>query len=471
MLLCIILTTAAFAVDFSVSTETVKNSIFSDEVAEFIFTITNTRQSSQRLTVFSNDPSWSVYVEGSQIILGAGETKTVTVLLDPSSTLDSDRNYGVPITVRSVLTSQLQSFTIPVTIRGDQTRTYSPSIFVDVTIGPENEIDPTESFDVTVRLINRNRLNIETLQLRLVSPLFEDTIEVALPPEERITKILTYQISPQTRPQTTNLEVFLRADERNLGSVQLIPFEVVASQRGFSRTVITDSNRFLKSEYKANITNVGNVASTEVLSFQSSRWQRLFTQSNLPLQYSVEDGNYVATYSVSLPPGERLQIEIIRNYRPFTITLASIILLVLIALVSYYTFRSPVVVKKRIETLSKSTSDDSTSRLKIILDVKNRTSKLLEQVKVIERVPNITEVDKEFSVGTLKPTKVIANHSKGTLVRWDFSTLEPFEERIITYTITSKLSILGEIDLPATLVKFETQGGQTRTVEESKREL
>jgi hypothetical protein len=109
---------------------------------------------------------------------------------------------------------------------------------------------------------------------------------------------------------------------------------------------------------------------------------------------------------------------------------------------------------------------ENVSRIKVVISVKNRTSKLVENIRVIERTPAITEVDKEFIAGTIQPSKILQNHNKGTLVSWDFATLEPYEERIITYTLNSKLVIIGgTIKLPPTVVKYESYG-HTRTVSE-----
>ena len=76
----------------------------------------------------------------------------------------------------------------------------------------------------------------------------------------------------------------------------------------------------------------------------------------------------------------------------------------------------------------------------------------------------MTEIEEEFSVGTLKPTRIVRNSKKGTLIKWDFPTVEGYEERLITYKIHSKLGILGSFSLPSTVVRFEMPNGSKRAI-------
>jgi hypothetical protein len=50
-------------------------------------------------------------------------------------------------------------------------------------------------------------------------------------------------------------------------------------------------------------------------------------------------------------------------------------------------------------------------------------------------------------------------------VRWDFTALEPYEERVITYRLKSTLSILGDLDMPPTVLKYTTSDNKVKKVE------
>ena len=138
------------------------------------------------------------------------------------------------------------------------------------------------------------------------------------------------------------------------------------------------------------------------------------------------------------------------NYRPLFI----IFIISICALILYYAFRSPLVIKKHAMHVQKSSE---TSTIKVLLHIQNRTSKVVENVKVMDKVPAIGLINKDFPVGTLQPTKVIRHENKGTIVKWMVPTLEAYEERIITYLFTPKLRIIGPVKLPASMVKYKNK--------------
>ena len=101
--------------------------------------------------------------------------------------------------------------------------------------------------------------------------------------------------------------------------------------------------------------------------------------------------------------------------------------------------------------------DSGISKMKVLLHVKNRTGKVIDNILVTDRIPHIAEIIKDFEVGTLKPEKMIKHEKQGVLLRWTFSQLEPYEERIITYMVKTKLNIVGGFCLPSAMVKFKNK--------------
>ncbi|HLP79465.1 MAG TPA: hypothetical protein VK158_02425 [Acidobacteriota bacterium] len=452
---------SAYAESFTVVGEQVKGEIFPGETAEFSLTVSNLGAESDRLTLYSTDPQWRVYFEGSIIRLGPKESKTISVLLDPSSSVQVGKVHSIPLVLRSLTDDESVSVKVSVLLASQSQKTYAPSVFIDAVVNENNQIDPTVPIDVTLRLINKNPLDINSLVVTLTSPLFNEEFSTQLAPNDQVTKILSYKINPQTPPQKAYVDIALKANNISLGSMKRVQLEVIPALPGFEREVVTEEKEWLKEVYVVKLFNNGNVEATEKVQLESSFLQRLFTQSDIEPTYQKIDGEYYSVFDVTLAPGTGLQLSVVKNYQPFAITTAILLVVVLVCVTLYYLLRSAVVIRKEVRVIEQ--QEEGVSKMKVLLHVKNRTGKLLENVKVIERTPNITEVDKQFAVGTLKPTKIVAHGSKGTLVRWDFATLEPYEERIITYIINSKLSILGDIGLPASIVKYDTYG-QTRTV-------
>ena len=145
-----------------------------------------------------------------------------------------------------------------------------------------------------------------------------------------------------------------------------------------------------------------------------------------------------------------------RNFR-----LLAILAAILVAsVVLYFVFRSPLILQK--EAQIRGSSSDGVSELRIRLHVKNRSARSVNSLHVVDKVTSMADVVKEASLGTLQPSKIVRKPGHGTLVRWDIDSLDSFEERIITYTVKTKLKLIGDVYLPAAKVKFD-HAGRERT--------
>jgi len=455
---------SAFAATFLVDSSAIQNRIFSDEVAEYTLTIKNQQQFGDRYTIASSDPSWRLVYDGDVVSVGGLQSVPVTVHLTPTQLVQDGKVYSIPVTIKSLQTNDQVDVKLEVILDSASVRQYKPSIAVTAVAGDNNKIDPTRPVDIVLRFMNKNPLDIKNLQVKVSSQFFTDEFTTVLAPSDDFSKIISVHMNPQVPPQKFNIDVELVADNISLGLVDRQEAEIISAEPGFTRDVKTDINTFLYREYVVELTNPGNVQSKETVQMQSSLWQRLFTKSDFPVTYDKEDGKYYANFAVTIGAGAGVEFSVVQNYKPFAYTTGALVLLILVGTVLYFTFRSSIIVTRKVQVVAG--DEDGASRMKVVLNIKNRTGAMLENVKVIERTPNITEVDKQFIVGTLKPTKIVQNAVKGTLVRWDFTALEPFEERIITYNVNSKLAILGTVDLPPTLVKYD-RSGQTRVASQA----
>jgi hypothetical protein len=102
-----------------------------------------------------------------------------------------------------------------------------------------------------------------------------------------------------------------------------------------------------------------------------------------------------------------------------------------------------------------------------MLDVINGTGKGLKDIKIIDIVPTIADIKKEFPEGTLKPSAILKHSSKGILLKWEIPELAPGEERLISYDIRTKLSILGSFTLPRAKVKYIKDGKESVVISNS----
>jgi hypothetical protein len=143
-----------------------------------------------------------------------------------------------------------------------------------------------------------------------------------------------------------------------------------------------------------------------------------------------------------------------------------VLLVIILLIASYFFFRSELVVKKVGTTISM--KEGGKSEIKILIYVKNRSKNLVQNLNIVDRVPHLSEVSSEQALGTLAPTKILKHDKKGTLIKWDIETIESKEERILSYKIITKLSILGNFNLPPTIVKFKTKRGTEKIISSNK---
>jgi hypothetical protein len=164
-------------------------------------------------------------------------------------------------------------------------------------------------------------------------------------------------------------------------------------------------------------------------------------------------------WDIILSPEETATIIVIENYRVLPI-LGLIILLIILG---YYQFRSPIVLKK--QTIVTGQDEEGISEMKIRIFVKNRSKQPFYNVRLLDRAPSIAQVHVANGLGILEPSKIVHTERKGTIIKWDFESLESYEERIVTYAIKARLKIIGTLGLPSVKVKFENVKGRQKTTE------
>ena len=55
----------------------------------------------------------------------------------------------------------------------------------------------------------------------------------------------------------------------------------------------------------------------------------------------------------------------------------------------------------------------------------------------------------------MKPEQILKHDKAGTILQWHIPHLEAYEERIITYKVSSMYQIVGNFQLPSAVVQFK----------------
>lgn len=451
----LVLAASAHAASYAVSSTPVIYSIQNGEQALFKVSVENNKDVSDTFRFYSSDILWNVqsdplYYYFGGIDLLPREEKTIDVLVSPISTAPPG-TYRIDLTFTSKNTGEKINLPLSVYMKSSVPLIRDYFAAVANIVDMPAVIDPRQPVQITVNLENRNPKNISVLEIQLGSKLFKDSPIISLGPLEEKKVSITQYVDPLTPPQEDILYVTLVADNITLTPILQERYKVSSYSKIVAQSKQVTKG-FLKSSNTTSYTNDGNIDATTVISVSSNVFSRLFTRTE-PKSFTINRNrkNYMA-WELKLAPQESKEITTTTNYVPIFILVIIIILFALL----YRLFRSPVTVKKNAAVLS--FNEGGISEVKVVMHIINRSNDEFERVAIVDRLPYITDVEKDIEVGMLAPTKVY-HSGHGTMIRWDLETLEKGEERMLSYRVHSKLSILGGFVLPCASITFYNKSG------------
>ncbi|MBW2988381.1 hypothetical protein DRJ48_04670 [Candidatus Woesearchaeota archaeon] len=402
------------------------------------------------------DYTWNVWSSPFADYVGGGvdippeSNYTAHLFLKPLSRKPLGR-YNVPLYVKSKMSGATYTTNLIVDIISGIPPLREYAIGIVASVSMPRSIDPRESAEMTVFVENLYPRNITGLKLVVSSQLIKTETTFDLEPLGKKVLKFPLQFSPNTPPLTDTVKFIFYKDNQSIKQL-----ETHYSIEGYSNVIKKGDELekgFLRYTRHIQLYNDGNIPTRYKLSIKSNPLQRLFIRTT-PSHYIVKNQNGTfMVWDLSLEPKATTDIVVTQNYTPlFWLGVA-----VLIILLFYLFMRSPLVITKEAKVLE--VKDGAISELKVLLHLKNRTKKSLMDIRIADRVPHIATVDKEFDIGTIKPDKIVKDSRGGTLIKWTIPCLEPYEERIISYRIKSRLQVLGGFVLPSAMAKFKTPGG------------
>ena len=456
MLVMLLVVPIVFSSDFDVTVTPVKDKIFKEEEALFNVTVTNNGEGEEKFK-FKTDVLWDMMSEPlsdyfSGMVVPAGSSKTTLLKLSPPIyTSIGPQKLDLEVTSTSDDDTEVIAITIYIQSTAYH-QGYMPYIVTTLFVDPI-KWDPRNKLTAKVKLKNTNILNLSNVMIDLTTQngLMHKKREISLDPLEERTEIFIISLSPQITP---GKDVIV-AEVRSNGEIfppDLVNIEIV-SYSNFDKEESLEEG-FLKTKTSVEILNDGNDVGSELYKVQTSLFRSIFTYTSPRAKTMREDGKTYLVWELVLEPSEKITIEYSENYR----SLLALIIIVSVIIYLYFLMRSQVVITKKAEVLK--TEEGGISKIKITLNVKNRSKNKLEHIKLIEKIPKIAGLIKEDYVGTLRPSKILTHDVKGTLLKWNIDSLEGFEERMITYKIVSKLSILGTFVISPSVAKFKNTKGK-----------
>lgn len=430
------------------------NDIYFDQTAYYDLTIQNTGNKDQIFTWSANPVEWIVDTPQSTLVK-AGEQKTVPLALRPRpSNYRGSGFYVIPLNINAgeeVLQSQLS-----VRIKSTQERIFSyiPSVALGASIS--SPVNPKDLVSVQLQLRNRNILDIDALTILIDGQAFEKQEVVTLSGLEEQSLAYRFDVEDTLEPGSYDLKVTLRYENKTISEVQ--KFYDVEAYSQLKRDTSSTSSWFKKVTTNT-ITNNGNVQKIITTNLSIPWYSAPFTSVDTDVNSEKKTREI---YTITLEPQQSVEVTVSSNYR----LLPLLVLIALLILLAYFQFRSPLVLKK--QTIVTGRDEEGTSEMRVRIFIRNRTAKTFYNIRLLDRAPSIANVVAKGGLGVLEPSKIINTEKNGTVIKWDFESLEAYEERIVTYGIKARLKIIGHLGLPATRVKFENQKGKQRMTQSGK---
>ena len=435
-----------------------ENRIYQGQEAKFTLEITNEGDETKKVQLyFPQKSGWSIIANPmiTKREIEAGESIHTDVRILPVEHRLLPKRYNHHFRITDTKTEEIIWDSFQVYLRsGKITKEYVPVVNVNVDL--PTGIRPTQTAKLDITLANQNNLNISEYVLNIKSekrPENNEEIRMPIKPLETHQVTIELDYPDSMTPQTDTITVEKSIPKMNRTYDSTVRELEIQGYTDIEKIKETEES-FLKSHTKISLSNSGNTEAIEEIRRASGLFSYFFTSASP--EYNIEriDGYRYLVWEKTVREGETESIDITTNYRPLFI----VIILLLIGTGIYYFERSPVIIRK--ETTKIPGKEGETSRMKILLHVKNRTAKPQENITIIDKIPKIAKLETSSTLGTMQPSKVINNEKKGTIIKWNIPVLEAHEERIISYQIYSKLEIVGTISLDKAQAKFKNRRGK-----------
>lgn len=430
------------AADFRV----LKNKVGPGEWASFEITIANKGIAYDVFNVVNDleGVEWSMLTEPhtrTSIIIKGGTSEKVTILLkDQNLTRDWRKPQFVTVFVENKDRTVRKTLKLPVYLLPGKVQ---EGVYFEVTPVFPDRVDPrvTQSFKLVIK--NSNWYEYQNVRVALKSNDFERESILTFAPNETKSAEFTVAFDPATPPKKEIVAVTVSSGSI-VYAIDEKTYEVTAYNTPFETTRQKESS-FLKVTETVTAKNGDNEEETQDVAIPASWLKRLLSTPLPDTSVDTIDGVSAYVWQLTIPAGGTASVQLATNHR---LILYAIIILTL-AVFLWYMFRSPVLLIKRAEFVT--TKEGAITEIDIRLTVENKSMTELRNVTLIDHVPALMQLVWKPK-HTFRPKKVTAV-PHGHVMYWNFD-LTPQEERILTYTVAPKLSVIGELHLPPAALKY-----------------
>lgn len=442
----------AIAAEFDIETTPITDRILLDEFAKFQIKIKNNLAEADEYRIYTaNFPTWDVRTEPLinpiTLAVGPNQEGIIEILIDPLKIKDIG-TYAINLNIRSAKLNELKTVPVEVTVLSTTglIQGYVPTITTSVGI-PE-KIDPRKDIPIRIVLNNQNVVNYSEIEVRVESSIISKRMTTELGPKEEKTLEFTTSIDPVTAPQKDRVTVSLYTGGKSIintivKDIELIEYAEARPLGTAKRPLMTttdyelfSNNPSYEGPFRIETTLLGSIFSSE-------------SPNAKPV---IENGKRYLEWNVKVED-HRLEASVTKNFIP-----ALVVILVLLGLgAAYYMFRSPLQIRKETSNIVK--KEGGVSEMTVLVQIRNHGQGRITDIDLTETIPSIVSIERDVSIGSLQPNKILGHEKKGTtIVKWNIEALDPGEERVLSYKIKTRLSILGSFSFPVAAASFKYNG-------------
>ena len=458
----IILSLGVFATQFDVTINPETTIISQNQTAEYNLSISHDSRITQFFEIYSPDVLWDITTQPtSDRTLRIEPSQTKRTILRVRPLYVQPGYYAVPVNIKLAGTNQLARKTVMVGVTKAGAAIYEAAIRTELIMPAE--VDPRNPLAIKLRVINQNKRALPEVAVKLRSELINYDQTTSLDPREEKELNFEIKLDPYTPPQEDILHISVFAQDKNKTVRFDVPtFKYTIQNFGDITTTSAESSTFLTTTKNFSYTNNGNTHTTKLVHIPLTWYQQFFVHASTDATLRIKYEGRELYWKLLINPQETETVSYTIDYQPVLNTLIAIIIIIIL----YYLLRSPITVRKA--SMVVGSKEGGISELKIMLRIHNRSNYTLHDLIILDMVPPIAMVQKEFEIGTLRPLKIFEQPGKGSQLKWVMESLESHEERILSYKVRTKYSILGSFRLPPAKIKyrfFKYQRSQMSNVE------
>lgn len=381
-----------------------------------------------------------VIISNNRLTLNSGEAEKTNVTIKLKKATEPKENYGTFITVQSLISTEKLGHNFIL-------RVVPPEDVFEMKVSVPEKVQPGREFEVKINLENNLNTYVRDVKVVVNSEMFNEERVINFFPFQSREETFTFTIPQLAKPEEYTLNIrIIQADFLTDSSKTL--FRVM--EKSDVKEKLEVNSQFLKTTYSVTKTNIGNTPVQETFDLPLNMFQKSFTSSSLDATSSDSSGLH---WLFTIQPDSEYKLNVTINYQPL---FAGILVVVFVALLAGYLLSRGVTIKKEILKIKQ--TPDGMSELKVLLHIKNNSGKSVHNLAVIELLPNLIYPSTHF--GTLHPEKV-QKGDKGVKLTWTINELLSGEERILSYTVHSKINVIGKFLLPPALVRYKNLKGRT----------